>query len=141
MKIYIAGPLFSDIEKKRNREMRDAIQQWGYSIYLPQEDGKIALDLIKKGGNVKAMREKVFKNDIKAIESCDVMVCILDGRVPDEGLCVELGIAYAKGKKCIGYKTDPRTFDKYGNNLMIDGCLITTVNSMRDLQKVLESKI
>ena len=41
---------------------------------------------------------------------CDAILFIFDGRVPDEGACFELGYCYAKGKKCIGYKTDARSF-------------------------------
>ena len=36
---------------------------------------------------------------------------VLDGRIPDEGACVELGIAYANGKRCYGVKTDARSVE------------------------------
>ncbi|MBP5727242.1 MAG: nucleoside 2-deoxyribosyltransferase, partial [Clostridia bacterium] len=42
---------------------------------------------------------------------CDAVLFLFDGRVPDEGACFELGYCcYAKGKRCIGYKTDARSF-------------------------------
>lgn len=50
---------------------------------------------------------------------------LIDGRVPDEGACIELGIAYAQGKRCYGLKTDTRTIQlDLDNNPMIEGCFI-----------------
>ena len=43
------------------------------------------------------------------------------GRVPDEGACFELGYCYAKGKRCIGYKTDARSFIDGFDNVMLHG--------------------
>ena len=51
------------------------------------------------------------------------MLINLDGRVPDEGACVELGYAYARGKRCIGIKTDVRVAEFGGDNMMISGIL------------------
>ena len=54
----------------------------------------------------------------------DVLIFDLNGRVPDEGGCVELGMAYAWGIKAIGFKTDTRALDYTGDdNLMIEGCM------------------
>ena len=64
------------------------------------------------------------------------MLCLLDGRVPDEGMCVELGIAYALEKKCLGFKTDNRAMDKYGdNNIILDGCLLSIYTDIESLKK------
>ncbi len=39
--------------------------------------------------------------------------------------CVELGIAYANGKRCYGFKTDTRTIERELElNPMISGCMI-----------------
>ena len=49
----------------------------------------------------------------------------LDGRVPDEGACVELGIAFGSGKRCYGFKTDTRSIELgLDINPMISGCMI-----------------
>ena len=43
---------------------------------------------------------------------------------PDEGTCVELGMAYAYGKRCYGFKTDTRSVEHdLGLNPMIVGCM------------------
>ena len=55
----------------------------------------------------------------------DILFMLLDGRAPDEGAAVELGIAYASGKRCYAFKTDARSVE-YGMDInpMITGCLI-----------------
>jgi nucleoside 2-deoxyribosyltransferase len=60
---------------------------------------------------------------VSEVRACDLFICILDGRVPDEGTCVELGMAYILGKMCIGYQTDSRRFALDYNNLMIENAL------------------
>ena len=55
----------------------------------------------------------------------DIVVMVLDGRVPDEGACVELGMAYAAGKRCYGLKTDTRSLESNLDlNPLIAGCFI-----------------
>ena len=63
------------------------------------------------------------------------------GRVPDEGACVELGIAYASGKRCYGFKSDARSIElDMDLNPMISGCFIKTFYNLNgeELIKSLE---
>jgi len=133
MKIYIAGPLFNEMELRRNCEVRDMLRELGFETFLPQEDGGISYDQIQRGAPVEDTRRAIFENDVAQIRNCDILLALLDGRVPDEGTCIEIGIAYTLGKKCIGYLTDQRSLDRYGQSLMIDGCLITTARSLEEL--------
>ena len=49
---------------------------------------------------------------------------VLDGRAPDEGACVELGIAYSNNVRCYGFKSDARSVElDLDLNPMITGCL------------------
>jgi nucleoside 2-deoxyribosyltransferase len=89
-------------------------------VFLPQEDGGLIVDYIGKGIDVRYAYEAVFRIDTNALDSCDVVVIILDGRSIDEGACFELGYAYAKGKPCYGLQTDPRRLLIHGNNPMIE---------------------
>ena len=134
MKVYIAAPLFNEFEKNRNVEISEYLNSVGISTYLPQKDGGLAFDLIKNGENKEKARKAMFEGDVNAIKDCDAILCILDGRVPDEGLCVELGMAYVLGKKRIGYKTDKRSLDEFGVNLMIEGCLEKIVSTKDELR-------
>jgi len=65
----------------------------------------------------------IFTYDLEELKKSDILVCIMDGRVPDEGACVELGIAYAWGKECYGLKTDTRSVIHAQDNPMITGAV------------------
>lgn len=123
MKIYYAAPLFNDMELKRNSEMKKWLQSKGYEVYLPQDESGLAYDMITENNKLE-VNKKIFEGDVKCIKNSDLLIFDLNGRVPDEGGCVELGMAYAWGIKAIGFKTDTRALDSTGNdNLMIEGCM------------------
>ena len=122
LSIYIAGPLFAPIERERNRTLRDLISEFA-NVYLPQEDGGLIFDLVRQGVPPQEAKLRVFKEDIKAIDSCDVLVILMDGRTIDEGACFELGYAYCLGKTCVGLKTDARSLFAFGDNPMIEAGL------------------
>lgn len=50
-------------------------------------------------------------------------------------------MAYAWGKKCVGYKTDDRSLDFTGtDNLFIEGCMnFKITHNLEELKKELES--
>ncbi len=76
-----------------------------------------------------AWARAVFEQDRDGVFASDVVLFILDGRVPDEGMCVELGLAYAsrayagKPRHLVGYSTDFRVFSPAGLNAMLTGAL------------------
>ena len=123
MKIYIAAPLFNEMEIERNNSINDILEEEGFETYLPQRDGGLFYNLRQKGFSDKEIKEQIFASDHNAILDSDIILCLLDGRVLDEGMCIELGIGYALKKHCIGFKTDYRTQDKFGNNIMLEGTL------------------
>ena len=66
---------------------------------------------------------RIFQFDLEQIRRSEVLVMILDGRVPDEGACVEAGIAFSLGKECYGLKTDCRCLMNFQDNPLITGVL------------------
>ena len=64
-------------------------------------------------------RKYLFQLDCEHMDWYDAVLFLFDGRVPDEGACFELGYCYAKGKRCIGYKTDARSFIDGFDNVML----------------------
>lgn len=133
MKIYIAAPLFNEMEIERNNSINDLLESEGFVTYLPQRDGGLFYDLRQQGFSYKEIREQIFASDYNAILGSEIILCLLDGRVLDEGMCIELGIAYALKKHCIGFKTDYRSQDKYGNNIMLEGTLSKIFSSKEKL--------
>jgi len=122
MRIYIAGPLFSDAELEYNEKLDKFLSDLGFTTFLPQRDGYKLVELEKKVGRKEALRI-IFDRDVQEIRVCDAVVFNMDGRVPDEGACVEIGIAYALGKECIGLKTDARGAFGGADNPMVLGAL------------------
>ena len=139
MQAYIAGPLFNDAEKAFNLKVDALVQSLGIQTYLPQRDGGELIRMIREGQPPERVRRRLFELDVSQVQACDLFICILNGRVPDEGTCVELGMAYILGKECIGYQTDSRRFALDYNNLMIEnalnGGLALTLDQLSNLVK------
>ena len=139
-KIYVAAPLFSQIEREFNEKVDDFVRNLGYETYLPQREGGVLTELIRDGMSMIEAREYLFEKDWEAVKWCDIVLVILDGRVPDEGACVEIGMGYALGKECIAYKTDLRSFISGEDNLMISGVIRNRIaKNFTGLQTLLES--
>ena len=122
-KVYFAAPLFSQSERDYNLMLTNLLEDYGYEVFLPQRDGILAAELEGKTDEEKT--QMIFEKDIEHILEADIVFIMLDGRVPDEGACVELGIAYANNKRCYGFKTDSRSIElDLDINPMITGCCI-----------------
>ena len=135
-RIYIAGPLFSHAELRFNELVNEFVEKKGYFTFFPQRDGKKLADLLQKGESKEQSTKIIFDLDVDEIKKADILIFILDGRVPDEGACVELGIAYALNKICIGLKTDSRYLMDNSDNPLIFGALKGKIaKSIEDLER------
>jgi nucleoside 2-deoxyribosyltransferase len=84
-------------------------------------------------GNSSSLRKEIFTKDIEVLRSCDGILCLLDGRVQDEGMCLELGMAYTLGKECIAYRTDSRVSEVGGMNIILEGVLAHIFSTKAEL--------
>jgi len=114
MLIYFAAPLFSQAELHFNQYLTAKLELLNYQVFLPQRDGA---ERDKPPYNKLTNEERrlaMFQLDTAKIMEADVFLFVLDGRVPDEGACVELGVAYTHkklqhpNKLIIGLHTDIR---------------------------------
>ena len=120
-RIYFAAPLFSAAEKDFNLKLCKIFEDAGYEVFLPQRDGVLAAETENK--SEAEIIQTVFKKDTSELAKSDILIFMTDGRVPDEGACVELGIAYASGKRCYGIRTDARALENVLSlNPLIAGC-------------------
>ena len=110
-------------------------------FFLPQRDcGELG-----KG----PMRKEIFDLDINKLDSADIIVALLDGQDVDSGTCIELGYAYAKGKKIFGILTDFRSYytsdmEPHRPNLMVWGVCengTTLCRNLSDLAKLFKEYI
>ena len=123
LRVYLAGPLFSHAERRFNVELNTLVKNLGFDTYFPQEDAGLISEMVESGMDVHQARDAIFQRNRDSIGASDILIFLLDGRVPDEGAAIEAGIGYALGKECLGLKTDFRACEPGGNNLMIDGVL------------------
>jgi nucleoside 2-deoxyribosyltransferase len=133
--VYIAGPLFSDAERSYLELMVKELANSSNldpdaDFFLPHRDG----GELGKG----PPRKDIFELDTMQVNSAKIVVALLDGQDVDSGTCVELGYAYAKGKKIFGLLTDFRAYktadaEPHRPNLMVWGVCEKGKTLHRDL--------
>lgn len=136
MKIYIAAPLFCEAEREFNLKVDAIVRGCGHETFLPQREGGVvsALPDVIDG---MPKRKYLFRLDCAHMDWCDAVLFLMDGRVPDEGACFELGYCFAKGKRCIGYKTDARSFIDGYDNVMLCSAPETVLHTEEELRAYL----
>lgn len=117
--IYLASPLFNEMERQRNRIVRDYLIT-DFDVFLPQEDGLLFHELISNGMPLELAMKSVYQADVLAMESSDILLAVLDGASIDDGVAFELGYSKSSKKVCIGLQTDIRRQLPTGNNPMIE---------------------
>lgn len=146
MQIYFAAPLFCREEQEYNLVLATKLENYGFTVFLPQRDGVELKEELFRNHSEEKICQEIFILDRNEIIKADLFLMILDGRVPDEGTCVELGIAHEnkfannKEKMLIGYSTDMRVFsDKFKFNAMLLGALDYVIYNEDDLfEKIIE---
>ena len=122
-RIYFACPMFSAMEKEYGLKIARLLESHGYTVFVPFRDGYEAAQF--EGKTEDELVQMIFEKDLQEVQKADIVFFLLDGRAPDEGACVELGMAYAYHKRCYGFKTDTRTVEmSLDLNPMITGCMI-----------------
>lgn len=121
--VYVAGPLFSEAERVFLEQIVDTLAKSAgldplADFFLPHRDG----GELGKGPK----RSDIFDLDLSNVRSAEVIVALLDGQDVDSGTCIELGYAYARGKKIFGILTDFRAYrisdsEPHRPNLMVWG--------------------
>lgn len=116
MRIYLAGPLFSQAERAWNAELAARLSAAGHQVFLPQE---------AIGGLERLEADAIFQLDVGGVRSAEVVVAILDGADPDSGTCFECGLAHGLGIPVVAVRTD---FRAGGDGL--PGQKLSTINLM-----------
>lgn len=143
--IYFAGPLFCEAERIFNAKLTTKLENIGFTVFLPQREHGSEVGLTKLRATPPGIKE-IFDKDIQAVSKADIFLFILDGRVPDEGACVELGVAYAqkvfnnKNSLIIGLKTDFRIYAPNADlNLMLSSALDQVAKTEEELLTILQN--
>jgi nucleoside 2-deoxyribosyltransferase len=99
VRIYFAGPLFTQAERAWNAWLGAALTAAGHTVFLPQ----VAVQSL---ATLEA--DAIFRLDVDGVASADAVLAILDGADPDSGTAFECGMAYALGIPVVVVRTDFR---------------------------------
>lgn len=139
--VYFAAPLFNERERAFNLHLASEIEKRGASVFLPQRDGALLVNMLDAGVAQSVAERRVFIQDTDAMIGASIGVAILDGAVVDEGVAFEIGFLFARGKVCFGLQTDVRRALPSGNNPMISQALSDIAHTEEVLLSWLERAV
>jgi nucleoside 2-deoxyribosyltransferase len=147
VKIYLAGPLFTQAEQDWLRWLKVQILTrfegsgievcWPHTLFTPEE--------ISDWGD--RAKHEIFKRCRKHLDSAGAVVALLDGTQVDDGTAWEIGYFFARrhlGQPIIGIRTDfRRAGDAPGAavNLMVDCACDAVVTTVDELLATIEKFI
>ena len=114
MLIYLAASQLSEVEVHVNQQLAMTLERWGYRVFLPQRDRTGHNGVTYDTTTPEERRKALFHIDKTKILEADIFLLVLNGRTPDEGVCVELGLAHAykelrqHKKVLIGFSADAK---------------------------------
>ena len=88
MKVYLAGPLCFENERKFLEKIDKICEKLGLKTFIPHRD----CGLWKNMGDTK----KISKGDLRGFANCDFLIASLNGFNVGAGTAWEIGYAYAK---------------------------------------------
>ena len=129
-KIYIAGPLFNKHEQMYLEDIAKELEGNGYDCFLPHRDQTGIDESELKGTDMsQETKDRIFENDLDALDAADLTVALLTGQDIDSGTSAEIGHTYAKEKPVIAINANERRY----RNLFVEGMLTVTVNNIDQL--------
>lgn len=125
---YVASPLgFSEAGRHYYRQVLlpalahhvEPVDPW--SLVSDQEIERAA-----EAGGEREMAAEIGRRNREALDSCDLLVAVLDGQEIDAGTAAEVGYASALGLPCLGLRTDHRETGEPGAvvNLQLESFIV-----------------
>ncbi len=131
MRVYLAGPLFSEAEQAWLRNFQLELSVHGYDVLWPYE--LFDQQEVRTWGSETA--GKIMEGCRDALLGCDIVVALLDGTQVDDGTAWEIGYACANNIPVVGIRTDMRYGGEVPNgkvNAMIAGSCRVICESRKD---------
>ncbi|MDO8528356.1 MAG: nucleoside 2-deoxyribosyltransferase [Nanoarchaeota archaeon] len=131
MKVYIAGKLCNEDERKFLEKLAKLAEELGFETFLPHREIGLAKNIYDV--------EKIFNGDIiNGFKDVSLVIADLNGLHIGSGTAWELGYAYAKGIPVIGIKEDEPIENALDSLSAIIIHSTKIVNSLEELKKELE---
>jgi len=118
MKVYLAGPLgFSEAGRDFYYQVLiPELERAGHAVLDPwklTDPGRIAAVLglpfgVDRRDAWRTLNREIGRNNHVALDACDAVLAVLDGVDVDSGTAAEIGYAFARGKRIVGYRGDLR---------------------------------
>jgi len=116
--VYLASPYgFSDATRGYLKQLREALRSEGHEVNDPWEYGAHWTRDIeeaekmsdpKRIETLKEIGRRMGGENREALERSRVVVAVLDGADVDSGTASEIGYAFGRGKRIVGYRGDLR---------------------------------
>ena len=133
-KVYIAGPLFNSHEKHYLEKISQVLEDNGFDCFLPHRDQiGISEKELENPIMTAATKEKIFNNDLTALEDSDLTVALLTGLDIESGTAAEIGFSYANNKPVIAITASERRF----RNLFVEGMISKTIDEIDTLLDII----
>ena len=129
-KIYIAGPLFNAHERDYLEKIALELENNGYECFLPHRDQTgIPDDQVAQHTMTLKTRDKIFNNDLNALEASDITVALLTGQDIDSVTSAEIGFTYASKKPVVAIKASETRI----RNLFVEGMVSIAIDDIDQL--------
>ena len=83
MRLYVAGPLFSEAERAWLDALAARLRDEGFDCFVPHENFPELSDVTL---------EQVYRIDSEGLQSANALVAWLDGPIVDDGTACEIGV-------------------------------------------------
>lgn len=138
MRLYLAGPLFSEAERAWLDALAGRLRADGFDCFVPHEQ-------IEEMTPFTA--DEVYRTDAEGLRSSNALVAWLDGAAVDDGTACEIGMFHAlmqsdpSKKGIVGLLTDIRGMrgESTGVNLFVQGAIedvgriVASIEEARDV--------
>ena len=130
MKIYVAGNLREKKDRDKLEEVEKICKKFG-ETYLPHRDAGI----FEEGMDPK----KIFKENMKRVDWCDVIVVLFNWKGISSGTAWEIGYGYAKNIPIIALVEDKKSANKDFRICVMCHNSVEMVEGLEELKEKLES--
>ncbi|MDQ1280573.1 MAG: hypothetical protein QG670_1836 [Thermoproteota archaeon] len=141
---YIAGPLFTSLQRKMIEEIASVVASKGVIPYIPHIHSK------ENAPSGMEWKRSVFQSDVKGLDTSDFLIMWADyGFEPDPGTVWEQSRAYTLEKPVIALREDHRNWSRHSGdfeeksvmNLMIEESIDIMTRNISELEKAIEETI
>ena len=131
IKVYVAGPYFTDDQKKTLDDVYDKFNGSNiFKLYFPFRHGLDYRKLIQEGNDPEKTAELIFVENLVALSHADLIVSLIDDK--DTGTSIEIGIALKNKTPVITYSSND-----YGVNLMLASSVLTHTKTLKKLENAM----